>query len=110
MSKLDKDYRYNAISSLRKAYDTLEGIHSNIPECCIEGYLSGRTWMNVKNSLSEKQQEKLYKWKYVPCEKCFKKNKVKELKLNGVSIYGKMINALIESIETEEFNARRAGK
>jgi len=61
------------IFALQEALNRIEGEYSNIPYCCIEGYISGRTYMNVKNSLSEKDQKKLQKWEYVPCEKCFKK-------------------------------------
>jgi hypothetical protein len=100
MSKAKKfDRKTNlgaAILGLQKALDRIEGEYSNIPYCCIDGYISGRTYMNVRNNLSKKQQEKLHKWEYVPCEKCFKKNKVNKLNKNGKSDIGEMLCSLID--------------
>ncbi len=92
-----------AVKALETAYDLIEGQNSNIPECCIEGYLNGRTYMNVRNSLPEKSIKKLSKWHYVPCEKCYKKNKRNELKMNGMSDCGKMIRALISILENDKY-------
>lgn len=99
----DKNYnRIKIINSLRDAFDRIEGEYSGIPVCCLEGYISGRTYMNVRNCLDEKGQKKLLKWNYVPCEQCFKKNKICELKQNGISHRGQMLMALIETFKNEE--------
>lgn len=88
-----------ALQHLQKAFDLIEGQYSNIPDCCIEGYLEGRTYMNVLNSMTEKDQKKLHKWHYVPCKKCFKENKINKLKTNGTSVYGQVIWALMDSLK-----------
>lgn len=93
---------HQAINHLQKALDILEGQYSNIPDCCIAGYLDGRTYMNVRNSLPEKQIGKLNKWHYVPCESCFKKNKKNELKLNGMSVRGQIITTLINTLKEQK--------
>ena len=87
-----------ALSALREALDRIEGVYSNIPECCIEGFINGRTYLNVRNSLKEKDQKKLEKWHYVPCEDCFKKNNVNELQRNGMSDLGQIIFATTQII------------
>jgi len=103
MSKSKKDtLKSEVMSNIKIALDIIEGRYSNIPDCCIEGFLDGRTYMNVRNSLSEKDQKKLERWQYVPCEKCFKKNKHNELKQNGTSIYGKILMAIIDSLREDK--------
>ena len=83
-----------AFSLLKDVFDRVEGRHSNIPDCCIETFVAGRTYMEFKNELSEKDQRKLDQWGYVPCNDCFKKNKKQEILLNGTSDLGEMILAL----------------
>jgi len=96
---------YYTISALKEAFDRLEGEHSNIPNCCVEGFISGRTYMNVRNSLSsEKDLKKLDKWGYVPCDKCFKKNNKNKIKLNGRSEIGTIIFSIMEVLQTRRKN------
>lgn len=102
-----------AIMSLKDAYNLLEGQYSNIPNCCIEGYIKGRTWSNVRNSIPEKEVKKLSKWHYVPCEKCYESNNINKLKTNGTSDLGKIIFSLIEILENrkkEQRNERKSNK
>ena len=86
------------ISALIEALDRLEGQYSNIPLCCIEQFTAGRTYINFKETLKPKDQKKLDKWNYVPCDECFKDNKINKLKLNGTSIHGRVLMAIIDSL------------
>ena len=47
-------------------------------------------------------QKKLLKWEYVPCETCFKNNKVNKLKKNGTSHRGRIILALMDTFQDGE--------
>lgn len=96
MSKSNNKNSKKIISLLLEAFNRSEGEYSAIPQCCIEGYISGRTYMNVRNSLNEKDQKKLEKWNYVPCEKCFKQSKVVKIKDNGTSAQGKVMLAIAD--------------
>ena len=87
------------VTYLKDAYDRAEGQYSNIPKCCIEDFIGGRTYNLFMQCLSEKDQKKLLKWEYVPCDKCFKNNKINKLKKNGTSMIGIQIGRLIEFIK-----------
>ena len=90
-----------AIQRLIDAYDRIEGMYSNIPLCCIREFLNGQTYSELMESLNKKDQKKLLKWEYVPCEKCFKNNKINKLKKNGTSLTGTIIMSLVESLRSE---------
>ena len=96
MVQVNRDY---TIEALREALDRNEGVYSNIPVCCIESYLDGRTYAGFKNILNPKEQKKLEKWEYVPCDVCFKKEKINKLKHNGMSDVGRMISAIISILK-----------
>lgn len=96
-NKLEKE----AINHFIKAYDIIEGIYSGIPECCIRGFLDGRTYANVYNCLNDKQKHKLDKFNYVPCEKCLKADKITKVKNNGTSLAGEIIFTLINDIKNK---------
>ncbi len=45
------------------------GKHSNIPDCCIQYFISSKyQYLYTANN-----------WKYIPCPKCFKENKKNKL-------------------------------
>ena len=96
---LKRRHKNKIIDNLWEAYDRIEGKHSNIPDCCVEGFISGRTYITVHASLSEKDQKKLEKWTYVPCEKCLKNNKKNKLKINGTSLQGQLLRTIINSLD-----------
>ncbi len=104
-SKEKKENLYYAIESIQEAIDRIEGEYSNIPFCCIDGYISGRTYASVLNSLDESDQKKLQKWNYVPCNKCFKENKRNKLKKNGMSDIGHILIAVIKILSERKKNA-----
>jgi hypothetical protein len=87
---------------LQDVYDLLEGDHSNIPGCCIEVFISGRTYKNFNDELSEKDQRKLDDWGYVPCDTCFKHNRKNKINLNGTSDCGMMLATIMQILKTKE--------
>jgi len=87
---------------LQDAYDMIEGDYSNIPGCCIEVFVSGRTYQNFLEELSTKDQLKLQQWEYVPCDKCFKHNKRNKLNKNGRSDVGHMLLTIMQIISNKE--------
>jgi len=107
MSKYENKYD-DTIKFLRDLYDKNEGEHSGIPECCINEFLSGTTYIKFYESLDDKDQKKLDKWNYVPCPKCFKTKKPQKPKLNGVSEAGLLIHALLAIFEQRKQNAKRS--
>ena len=99
------------IKMLSEIYDRCEGEYSGIPQCCIDEYVTGKTYNSFMDGLSKSDQKKLLKWTYVPCDKCFKKGKEGKVKKNGRSDTGDMIAALIEIFQKrEEQNDRRKNK
>lgn len=96
-TKKDKNMA-DAIHLLADVFDRIEGRHSNIPDCCIETFVAGRTYQNFLEELSEKEQRKLSGWGYVPCDDCFKKNKKNKISMNGTSELGQMILAIQQII------------
>ena len=92
-----RQFKKKVLNHLWDAYDRMEGEYSGIPECCVESYLDGRTAWDFEETLSEKDKKKYKSWHYVPCDQCFKENNKHKLKLNGVSIRGQMLRAIIES-------------
>ena len=89
----------NAIQDLNDAFDRIEGMYSNIPLCCIREFISGQTYSGLMETLNKKDQKKLSKWHYVPCEKCFKKNRINKLKMNGTSEVGQIVNSFIAILQ-----------
>lgn len=86
------------VKALFYAFDWSEGRYSAIPDCCIEEYSAGKYYTKFKETLSEKDQKKLDKWNYVPCNKCFKKNNLVKIKNNGTSLHGRVIMSLIDDM------------
>lgn len=104
MSKNKKKLSDNtklAVDYLMAAFDNIEGEYSNIPGCCIDEFVNGRTYQGFYETLNKKDQKKLDGWGYVPCDDCFKNNKKNKIKKNGTSPYGKMIFAMVESLRGE---------
>jgi len=93
-----------AIQSLRNCIDRLEGEYSNIPDCCIEQYIAGQTYISLYNSINVKDQKKLQKWDYVPCQKCFKNNKRNKLK-EGTSDIGCVLYSILDLLNERKNNA-----
>ena len=102
----------DAFLLLVDAFNRIEGRHSNIPDCCVEVFVAGRTYFEYKQQLSEKDQRKLDQWGYVPCDDCFKKNKKQEIYMNGTSDIGQMILAIQQMIirKAEKKDERRTSK
>ena len=100
MSKSNKKQTKKAIiDCLQNALDYLEGEHSNIPLCCIGSFVIDKsTYESFRSKLSKKDQKKLLKWEYVPCETCFKNNKVNDLNKNGTSDLGQILRAATQVI------------
>jgi len=72
------------------------GRHSNIPECCIEFFVSGEYLEYIKNGYST------LGWRYMPCPKCLGENNQVELHYctNQCSAFLKSINGSSLFIET----------
>ena len=97
-----KEYnRQMILNALFEAFDRIEGEYSGMPQCCIDVFVNGRTAYDFNESLSAKDQKKYRKWNYVPCDDCFKTNKVAKIKNNGTSHRGKMIMAIAETFGHE---------
>lgn len=77
------------------AYDIAEGQFAGIPQCCIDSYVQGRTWMDfIKTIPEENRKEITKKYNYVPCDKCVKKGKSVEIK-SGQSLVGSALTTLL---------------
>ncbi len=107
MSKLKKKTDENiklAKSLLQDAYDRIEGNNSNIPGCCIEVFISGRTYQNFNDELSAKDKLRLDDWEYVPCDSCFKANRKNKINKNGRSDLGYMLLTIMQILENKQKN------
>jgi len=105
MSKFKQKTNENlkkARTLLQDAYDMIEGDYSNIPGCCIEVFVAGRTYQNFREELSSKDQLKLEQWEYVPCDKCFKHNKSNKINKNGRSDLGDMLLTIMQIVAKKE--------
>jgi hypothetical protein len=90
------------VDALFEAFNRMEGEYSGIPLCCIDEFVGGRTAYAFNESLSEKDKKKYKKWNYVPCDDCFQKDKMIDLKQNGTSHRGQVLFAIIETFLDEE--------
>jgi hypothetical protein len=86
---MTRDIFYEA---LLKAYNIAEGRFSGIPDCCIEEFNNGRTWITVMSSLkTKKERQRLTdNWDYVPCEACLKSGNSAQL-IKGDSFAGETL-------------------
>lgn len=87
-----------AIKALQEVINRLEGEYSGLPQCCIEVFVAGRTAYSFRESLTPKNQEKYTGWGYVPCDKCFKRNKKVKIKMNGTSHRGEILYAVLKTL------------
>jgi len=87
---------------LQDALDIIEGDYSNIPGCCIEVFVAGRTYQEFSNELSQKDKLKLAEWEYVPCNLCFKHNRKNKLNKNGTSDAGYMLLTIMQILKNKE--------
>ena len=109
-NKYEKNMQY-AVYALEEAMNRIAGQHSNIPECCIETYINGRTYIDFENTLNSSEKEKLNKWNYVPCDHCFRTGNISKLKYNGLSDVGEILFSIIKIIERKEkTNERKCNK
>ena len=84
--------------ALLMAYDVAEGQYSGIPQCCINAYIKGRTWMSLIKNLSKQERDEMSrKYNYVPCAKCVEKGKVVEIRC-GKSNVGTVLLTLLEEV------------
>ncbi len=105
MSKFKKKTDENlkeAKTLLKDAYDRIEGNYSNIPGCCIEVFVCGRTYQNFVEELSAKDKLKLDEWGYVPCDACFKANRKNKINKNGRSDLGYMLLTIMQILEEKQ--------
>jgi len=87
---------------LMQAFDAVEGVYSNIPQCCIIPYMHGRHGERIRAEIAKKKNKKqllknLEAFNYIPCDDCLKNKRVSKLKHNGVSSEGRVLFALIET-------------
>lgn len=108
---MSKRNRQKIIKLLWEVYDRLEGNYSNIPDCCVEAFIGGRTYAGVQENMSDEQVRKLHKWKYVPCEDCFKNDRINKV-IKGKSTKGSVVWLLLQTLEERngDKNERRASK
>lgn len=86
------------IKLLWELYDRFEGEYSNIPPCCINEFIKGRTYHEFAMSLTKKQLKKLEQWHYVPCDKCFEAGRKRSI-VKGVSNRGATIQLILQSLD-----------
>lgn len=109
MSKSKKKYPYNKkfiLKGLQNVFDRIEGEYSNIPECCIEEFIFGTTFHDLKEELEEEDNKdllkKLKKFHYVPCMSCLENAQPNELKFNGTSDLGSVIQSIMKIIKDKK--------
>ena len=101
-TKTDENLK-EAKQLLQDAYDRIEGRYSNIPGCCIEVFVAGRTYQEFKQELaSQKDKLKLEEWSYVPCDSCFKANRKNKINKNGRSEIGYMLLTIMQILEEKQ--------
>lgn len=103
-TKTDENLK-EAKQLLQDAYDRIEGRYSNIPGCCIEVFISGRTYIEFLGELeTNKEKLKASEWEYVPCDACFKANRKNKLNKNGRSDLGYMLLTIMQILEEKQKN------